>query len=171
MYSPQYPILKHLRPTILPQCQRPSFTPIKTTGKIMFLYIIIYIFWINVFEHRFFKWVSLFRPPKPSAEDWEGSDCPCKCRVEENVQKVLKIFNETEWQVGLLSGTQQQISKRGSEHAAALRAVWASIAQRRTEQRPVFLPGSAGWSQKRLKLPLDDHNKRRKLNLRLLSRY
>ena len=27
-YSPQHPILKHPQPTILPQCQRPSFTPI-----------------------------------------------------------------------------------------------------------------------------------------------
>ena len=28
-YSPQHPILKHPQPTFLPQCQRPSFTPIK----------------------------------------------------------------------------------------------------------------------------------------------
>jgi hypothetical protein len=28
-YSPQNPILKHPRPTFLPQCQRPSFTPVK----------------------------------------------------------------------------------------------------------------------------------------------
>ena len=27
-YSPQHPILKHPQPTFLPQCQRPSFTPI-----------------------------------------------------------------------------------------------------------------------------------------------
>jgi len=27
-YSPQHPILKHPRPTFLPHCQRPSFTPI-----------------------------------------------------------------------------------------------------------------------------------------------
>jgi hypothetical protein len=27
-YSPQQPILKHPQPTLLPQCQRPSFTPI-----------------------------------------------------------------------------------------------------------------------------------------------
>ena len=27
-YSPQHPILKHHRPMFLPQCQRPSFTPI-----------------------------------------------------------------------------------------------------------------------------------------------
>ena len=26
-YSPQHPILKHLQPIFLPQCERPSFTP------------------------------------------------------------------------------------------------------------------------------------------------
>jgi hypothetical protein len=31
--SPQHPIPKHPQPTFLPQCQRPSFTPIETTGK------------------------------------------------------------------------------------------------------------------------------------------
>jgi hypothetical protein len=36
-YSPQNPILKHPHPTFLSQCQRPSFTPIKT-GKIIVLY-------------------------------------------------------------------------------------------------------------------------------------
>ena len=35
---PQYPILKHPQPTFLPQCDWPSFTPIQTTGKIIFLY-------------------------------------------------------------------------------------------------------------------------------------
>jgi hypothetical protein len=78
---------------------------------------------------------------------------------------------KTDWQVSLLSGTHQQISERGSEHEGALRAVRASIAQRGAESRPVFLPRSAGWSQKRLKLPLEDHNKRLKLNLLLLSRW
>jgi hypothetical protein len=32
-YSPQYPILKHLQPTFLPQCQGPSFTPIQNDGQ------------------------------------------------------------------------------------------------------------------------------------------
>jgi len=27
-YSPKYPILKHSHPMFLPQCERPSFTPI-----------------------------------------------------------------------------------------------------------------------------------------------
>ena len=29
-YSPQHPILKYPQPTFIPQCQRPSFTPIRT---------------------------------------------------------------------------------------------------------------------------------------------
>jgi hypothetical protein len=37
-YSPQHPILRHCQPKFLPECERPSFTPIKTTGKIMVLY-------------------------------------------------------------------------------------------------------------------------------------
>ena len=28
-YSPQHPILKHPQPTFLPQCERPSFTPMQ----------------------------------------------------------------------------------------------------------------------------------------------
>ena len=32
-YSPQHPILKHPQPTFLPQCERPSFTPIKNYGQ------------------------------------------------------------------------------------------------------------------------------------------
>jgi hypothetical protein len=28
-YSPQHPILRHSQPTFLPQCERPSFTPIQ----------------------------------------------------------------------------------------------------------------------------------------------
>jgi hypothetical protein len=28
-YSPQHPILKYPQPTFLPQCERPSFTPIQ----------------------------------------------------------------------------------------------------------------------------------------------
>ena len=39
-YSPQHHILKHPRLPFLPQCQRPGFTPIQTTGKIIFLYIL-----------------------------------------------------------------------------------------------------------------------------------
>jgi hypothetical protein len=29
IYSPQHPIVKHPQPTFLPQCERPSFTPIQ----------------------------------------------------------------------------------------------------------------------------------------------
>src|SRR5215469_17443073 len=32
-YSPQHPILKHPKPTLLPQCQRPGFTPIQENGQ------------------------------------------------------------------------------------------------------------------------------------------
>jgi hypothetical protein len=32
-YSPQHPILKHSQPTFLPQCQRPSFAPIRNNEK------------------------------------------------------------------------------------------------------------------------------------------
>ena len=39
-YSPQHPILKHPQRTFLSQCERPSFTPIQTTGKMIFLYIL-----------------------------------------------------------------------------------------------------------------------------------
>ena len=41
-YSLQHPILKHPHPTFLPQCQRPSFTPIQKTGRIIVLYILIF---------------------------------------------------------------------------------------------------------------------------------
>jgi hypothetical protein len=39
IYSPQHPILKHPQPTFLHQCERPSFTPIQNTGKIIILYL------------------------------------------------------------------------------------------------------------------------------------
>jgi len=42
--SPQHPILKHPKPRFLPQCKRPSFNLYKTRGKIMVLYILIFIF-------------------------------------------------------------------------------------------------------------------------------
>jgi hypothetical protein len=40
-YSPQHPIF---RPTFLPQCEWPSFTPIQNKGKIIVLYFLIFIF-------------------------------------------------------------------------------------------------------------------------------
>jgi hypothetical protein len=43
-YLPQRPILEHHQPTLLPPRERPSFTPIKTTCKIIVLYILILIF-------------------------------------------------------------------------------------------------------------------------------
>jgi hypothetical protein len=41
-YSPQHPILKHAEPAFLSRCQWPSFTPIKTTCKILILCILIW---------------------------------------------------------------------------------------------------------------------------------
>ena len=41
-YSPQHPLLKHPQPMFLPQCERPSSHPYKTTGKIIVLYILIF---------------------------------------------------------------------------------------------------------------------------------
>jgi hypothetical protein len=35
-YSPQHPILKQPQSTFRPQCQRPSFTPIKKQAKLWF---------------------------------------------------------------------------------------------------------------------------------------
>jgi hypothetical protein len=32
-YSPQHPILKHPHPTLIPQCQGPSFTPIQNNTQ------------------------------------------------------------------------------------------------------------------------------------------
>jgi hypothetical protein len=53
-YSPQHPILIHPQSTFLTQCERPSFTPIQTTLKIMFLYIIIFIFLESKLEDKRF---------------------------------------------------------------------------------------------------------------------
>ena len=39
-YFTQHPILKHPQPTFLPQCERPSCTPIQNKGKIIVLYIL-----------------------------------------------------------------------------------------------------------------------------------
>jgi len=33
-YSPQHPFLKHPQPTFLPQCERPSFTPIQNNRQV-----------------------------------------------------------------------------------------------------------------------------------------
>jgi hypothetical protein len=42
-YYPQHPILKHPQLTFLPQCERPSFAPYKTTGKIIVVHIFIFL--------------------------------------------------------------------------------------------------------------------------------
>jgi hypothetical protein len=38
-YSPQYPILKHPQPTLLRQCQRPSFTSIQNKQNYSSVYL------------------------------------------------------------------------------------------------------------------------------------
>ena len=43
-YSPQHPILKDPQPAFLPQCQRPSFTTIQITQKIIVPCILVHIF-------------------------------------------------------------------------------------------------------------------------------
>jgi hypothetical protein len=53
-YSPQHTILKQPQPTFLPQCRRPSFTPIQTTGKVTVLYILIFIFFVRKLEDKRF---------------------------------------------------------------------------------------------------------------------
>ena len=46
-YSPQHHVPKHPQLPFLPQCQRPSFTPIQNNGKIIVLYILIFKFYWN----------------------------------------------------------------------------------------------------------------------------
>jgi len=46
-YPTQRPILEHPQSIFLPQCERPSFIPYKTTGKIVVLFILIFIFLDN----------------------------------------------------------------------------------------------------------------------------
>ena len=43
-YSPQHPILKHPQPAFIPQCQRPSFTPIQNRQNYCSLYLNFLIF-------------------------------------------------------------------------------------------------------------------------------
>jgi hypothetical protein len=43
-YSPQHPILKHSQPTFLPQCERPSFTPILNRKNYSSVYLNVNIF-------------------------------------------------------------------------------------------------------------------------------
>ena len=53
-YSPQHPILKYPQPMFLPRSKRPNFAPIKTTGKITVLYILIFKFLDSNLEDKRF---------------------------------------------------------------------------------------------------------------------
>jgi hypothetical protein len=53
-YSPQHPICKHPQFLFLSYCQRPCFTPIRTTGKLIILYILTFTFFDNRREDRRF---------------------------------------------------------------------------------------------------------------------
>jgi len=52
-YSPQHPILKHPQPTFLPQCERPSFTPIQNYRQNCSC-ILIFIFLDSKLEDKIF---------------------------------------------------------------------------------------------------------------------
>jgi hypothetical protein len=60
-YSPQHPILEHPQPQFLRHFDRSSFTPIQTTGKIIVLYILNFIYLCM----RAFKRVFVFRADFP----------------------------------------------------------------------------------------------------------
>jgi hypothetical protein len=47
-YSHQHPILKQPQPTFLPQCQRPSFTPIPNNFHMRFLLVCRFV-WVTKF--------------------------------------------------------------------------------------------------------------------------
>ena len=53
-YPPPPPILKHLQPTFLPHCKQPSFTPFKTTGKVIILYKLIFTYLDSKVEDKTF---------------------------------------------------------------------------------------------------------------------
>ena len=53
-YSPQHTIRKHPQPMSLSQCEWPSFAPTQKTGKIIILYILIFVFLVSKLEDKRF---------------------------------------------------------------------------------------------------------------------
>jgi hypothetical protein len=79
--SPQHPIPKHPQPTFLPQCQRPSFTPIKNNTQnyssamilIISLLMLIYIYGAPCKARNFnvvYIWTYVWQRWKPSLSIW-----------------------------------------------------------------------------------------------------
>jgi hypothetical protein len=53
-YFPQQSILKHSQPMFLPQCERQSYGPIQKIDKIIFLYVLIFVFLGSLREDKRF---------------------------------------------------------------------------------------------------------------------
>jgi hypothetical protein len=56
--DPNIVLLKHPQPMFLSQCERPSFTTIKTTGKIIYsLYLKLYLFVLKTGRQKILHWI------------------------------------------------------------------------------------------------------------------
>ena len=66
-YSPQHPTLKHPQPALLPQCERPCFTPMQNSRQYYSpVYLNLYMFWISNWKTK----VSTLR-----ISDWRSTWC------------------------------------------------------------------------------------------------
>jgi hypothetical protein len=104
------------------------------------------------------------------------SGCSSYVRTDEKVEKVRKSqrrlmkhhFGDRRRVTSLARNTPVN-SNGGLEHVTDLREVCASDTHRRAEA-VACLPRTIWWSQKRLKLPLEGHNRRQNLPLSLRPR-
>ena len=72
-YSPQHPIFKYPQPTFLPQCERPSSTPIQTRGKTKIIQILIYPWCPWLANVRVYKiWTRTLMRHSTQATDMRG---------------------------------------------------------------------------------------------------